>query len=131
MAASGRAHSMMRRRSGYSAPAGGRSTSAQDTFSGSQNLSLQIQAEIKEVIGKKETVERPERSEADELTAQWSLLPAALREHNREVKSQTSGLTCSSWRATPTASLETSLLKACRAHHSSWCVHLRHHVSSC
>lgn len=36
---------------GYSTPGGGRSRSAHETFSGSQNLSLQSQAEIEEVIG--------------------------------------------------------------------------------
>ena len=48
-AARGRAYSMCPSR-GYSTPAGGCSRSVQDTFSGSQNLSLQIQADTEEVI---------------------------------------------------------------------------------
>lgn len=54
--ARGKAQSMSPSR-GYSTPGGGRSRSAQETFSGSQNLSLQIQAEIEEVIGAQKILE--------------------------------------------------------------------------
>lgn len=42
---------------GYSTPGGGRSRSAHVTFSGNQNLSLQIQAEIEEIIGDDKALE--------------------------------------------------------------------------
>lgn len=54
--ARGKAQSMSLSR-GYSTPGGGRSKSAQETFSGNQNLSLQIQAEIEEVIGAQKILE--------------------------------------------------------------------------
>lgn len=50
--ASGRAYSICPTR-GYSTPGGGCSRSTHETFSGSQNLSLQNQAEIEEVIGER------------------------------------------------------------------------------
>lgn len=43
---------------GYSTPGGGRSRSAHVTFSGNQNLSLQIQAEMQEVIWDQEKTKR-------------------------------------------------------------------------
>lgn len=54
--ARGTAHSRCPSR-GYSTPGGGRSRSAHVTFSGNQNLSLQIQAEIEEIIGDQKVLE--------------------------------------------------------------------------